>query len=99
MENSGAYRIYGLAPGRTYSMLRRKTDMPYIDRDITGKIVNGYEKHSIAYDSGGFCQPLFAISSMDLYEPLKEYHRAGGESMSNFRFLHNHILFLGDQDM
>jgi molybdopterin-guanine dinucleotide biosynthesis protein A len=70
--------------GKYHEFLAVGGDMPYIDRDITGKIVNRYEKHSIAFDSGGFCQPLFAIYSMDIYEPLKEYHRAGGESMSNF---------------
>ncbi|EQB73587.1 MAG: molybdopterin-guanine dinucleotide biosynthesis protein A [Ferroplasma sp. Type II] len=70
--------------GKYHEFLAVGGDMPYIDRDITGKIVNGYEKHSIAYDSEGFCQPLFAIYSMDIYEPLKEYRRAGGESISNF---------------
>ncbi|EQB73586.1 MAG: hypothetical protein AMDU4_FER2C00057G0057 [Ferroplasma sp. Type II] len=49
MENSGAYRIYGLAPGRTYSMLRRKTDIDDIitnDNDVDIYLIEGFRDYS-----------------------------------------------------
>ncbi len=49
MEKAGAYRIYGLAPGRTYSMLRRKTDIDDIitnDNDVDIYLMEGFRGYS-----------------------------------------------------
>ena len=49
MEKAGAYRIYGLAPGRTYSMVRRKTDIDNIitdSNDVDIYLIEGFTDHS-----------------------------------------------------
>lgn len=59
-------------------------DMPYIDQETIAGIINSYNGESIAYTSGGYCQPLFSIYSIDLYRALVKYRMKGGESISRF---------------
>ena len=49
MENAGAYRVYGLAPGRTYSMVRRITDIDNIitdSNDVDIYLIEGFTDYS-----------------------------------------------------
>ncbi len=59
-------------------------DMPYVDRETILGIMDNYNNGSIAYTAGGYCQPLFAIYSMDLYNGLVKYRKKGSESISRF---------------
>ncbi len=48
MEDAGAYSIYGLSPGRTYSMERKKTDIDEIiekENDVDIYIIEGFKAY------------------------------------------------------
>lgn len=59
-------------------------DMPFIDKELIKYIMENYSKKSVAYFANGYYQPLFAIYTSDIYENIKEYRMAGGESINRF---------------
>ena len=132
MENAGAYRIYGLAPSRTYSMVRKETspveiiekendvdifiiegfrafnksikflaiggDMPYIDKESIENILDNYKGNSMAYMSDNFYQPLFAIYSTDVEQPMLKYRKNGKGSIRKFMDEYSVSYLEGDQE-
>ena len=59
-------------------------DMPYIDTESIENILDNYKGNSLAYMSDNFYQPLFAIYSMNVEQPMLKYRKKGNGSIRKF---------------
>ena len=83
---------------RYHEFLAIGGDMPYIDKESIENILDNYKGNSVAYMSDNFYQPLFAIYSTDVEQPMLKYRKNGKGSIRKFMNEYSMLYIEGDQE-
>lgn len=83
---------------RYHEFLAIGGDMPYIDKESIENILDNYKGNSMAYMSDNFYQPLFAIYSTDVEQPMLKYRKNGKGSIRKFMDEYSVSYLEGDQE-